>query len=329
MTKNVLISIVTGSFNEEGNVDEWFERVLTATKSVENADFEYIWIDNASTDSTVAKVLLWCKKDKRIKLIVNARNFGPVRSPFYAMSLSKGDAVVYMASDLQDVPELLPEFVKLWRGGSEVVAGVYKRSPDGWIMRQCRKLYYSTMTAVSDSEPIIKGFTGFGLFSRKTMNLFKQCGGPSPLTRAMIAEFGLSTAQVIYDKPPRTFGFTKYSFLMLVDQAILSLTTMSKAPIRVATIMGLLLSGLGFMAAIGYLIAKLIFWQSFPVGQAPLLMGIFIFASVQLLFLGLIGEYVSAIHQRLQNKPLVVEKIRVNFEEGDVENIEVTHDEKV
>jgi glycosyltransferase involved in cell wall biosynthesis len=311
-----LFSLVTGSFNEEGNVDEWFERTLAACRTVtERYDLEIIWIDNASTDHTVDKVAAWCARDSRVKLIVNARNFGPVRSPFHALMQASGVACIYLASDLQDLPELIPQFVERWEAGFDVVAGVYKSSSDGFLMRRCRDAYYTILARVSDSDPVIRAFTGFGLYSRRVLEHMRRMGGPSPMTRALVAEIGLPSTTVAYDKPPRRYGATKNDFLVLVDQAVLSLTSMSKAPIRVATITGLALSGLGFFMALAYLVAKLLFWDSFPLGQAPLLIGIFLFSSVQILIMGLIGEYVAAIHQRLQRNPWVVEKTRVNFGE--------------
>ena len=311
-----LLSVVTGSYNEEGNVDEWFERTLAACgKLGERYALEFIWIDNASTDRTVDRVTAWCARDSRIKLIVNARNFGPVRSPFHGVMQASGVACIYLASDLQDLPELIPAFVERWEQGFDVVAGVYQSSSDGFLIRRCRDAYYSILARVSDSAPLIRAFTGFGLYSRRVLEQMRRIGGPNPVARAMVAEIGLPSTTVAYDKPPRKYGATKNDFLRLVDQAVLALTSMSKAPIRVATITGLALSGLGFFIAAAYLVAKLLFWSSFPLGQAPLLIGIFLFSSVQILIMGLIGEYVAAIHQRLQRNPWVVEKTRVNFTE--------------
>jgi len=311
-----VLSLVTGSFNEEGNVDEWFERTLAVcSKFTDRYDLEIVWIDNASADRTVDKVMAWCERDPRVKLIVNARNFGPVRSPFHALMQASGVACIYLASDLQDLPELIPEFVERWENGFDVVAGVYKSSSDGFVMRRCRNAYYSILARVSDSAPLIRAFTGFGLYSRRVLEHMRRMGGPSPMSRSLVAEIGLPSTTVAYDKPPRRYGATKNDVLMLIDQAVLSLTSMSKAPIRIATITGLALSGLGFFIALAYLVAKLLFWDSFPMGQAPLLIGIFLFSSVQILIMGLIGEYVAAIHQRLQRNPWVVEKTRVNFED--------------
>ncbi|MGN6527993.1 MAG: glycosyltransferase family 2 protein [Burkholderiaceae bacterium] len=310
------LSLVTGSFNEEGNVDEWFERTFAACAAVaDRYELEVIWIDNASTDATVARVEAWCARDRRVKLIVNARNFGVVRSPFHALMQSTGDACIYLASDLQDLPELIPEFVDRWERGFDVVAGVYRQSADGFLMRRCRNAYYSILNRVSDSDPVIRAFTGFGLYSRRVLEHMRRIGGPSPLTRALVAEIGLPSTTVAYDKPPRKYGATKNDLLRLIDQAVLALTSMSKAPVRIATIVGLALSAFGFLMAACYLVAKLLFWDSFPLGEAPLLIGIFLFSSVQILIMGLIGEYVAAIHQRLQRHPWVVEKTRVNFDE--------------
>ena len=309
------LSLVTGSFNEEGNVDEWFKRVFAACAELEQRyALEIIWIDNASTDGTAERVKAWCSRDPRVKLIVNARNFGPIRSPFHALMQASGEACIYLASDLQDLPEMIPDFVANWERGFDVVAGVYKSSADGWLMRRCRSVYYKTMSKVSDSNPMIEAFTGFGLYSRRVVETMRGMGGPSPVPRALVAEIGLPSTTIAYDKPPRKHGATKIDLLNLIDQFVLGLTSMSKAPVRVATIAGLVLSAFGFLIAAGYLVAKLLFWNAFPLGQAPLLIGIFLFASVQILIMGLIGEYIAAIHQRLQRHPWVVEKQRVNFD---------------
>ena len=309
----MLLSIVTGSYNEEGNVDEWFERIYSTMARVSNLDIEIVWVDNASQDGTVAKVKAWCVKDPRVKLIVNARNFGPIRSPFHGVMEAKGDAVVYLASDLQDTPELLVDFVDAWRSGFEVVAGVYTKTEDSFVMGLARRAFYKIMKAVSEAQAI-KSFTGFGLYSRKVVELLRQTGGPMPYVRGLVAEFGLPWKEIAYDKPKRKDGVSKNDVLGLVDQAILGLTTMSRAPIRFATLLGMAMSGLGFATALCYLVAKLIFWDAFPMGQAPLLIGIFLFASVQIMIVGLIGEYVAAMHLRLQNKPWVIELERVNFD---------------
>lgn len=310
-----LLSIVTGSFNEQGNVDEWFARVHASLGAIADLDYEIVWVDNASTDATASVVKVHCARDPRVKLIVNARNFGPIRSPFHGVMEAKGDAVVYMASDLQDPPELLADFVAAWRSGAEVVAGVYNKTQDSWVMGSCRKLFYGIMRAVSEAEAI-KSFTGFGLYTRKVVELLRQTGGPMPYVRGLVAEFGLKCVPIPYDKPNRKYGVSKLDILGLVDQALLGLTTMSRAPIRFATLLGFAMSAVGFALAIGYLLAKLIFWNYFPVGQAPLLIGIFLFASVQIMILGLIGEYVAAMHLRLQNKPWVIEAERVNFDDA-------------
>ena len=308
-----LLSVVTGSFNEEGSVDEWFERVFSQLEQMSQYDWEIVWVDNASQDGTKQKVKQWCQKDKRVKLIVNARNFGPIRSPFHGLMETKGAAAIYLASDLQDPPELIASFVKEFEAGFDVVAGVYKNSVDNWLMARCRRLYYYVMRAVSEAKTI-KAFTGFGLYSRRVLELLRSNGGPMPFVKGLVAEYGLPTATVAYDKERRKYGVSKNDVLGLVDQALLGITSMSRAPIRFATLMGMAMSTLGFLIALGYLMAKLVFWYSFPMGQAPLLIGIFLFASVQILVVGLIGEYIASMHLRMQNQPWVVELERVNFE---------------
>ncbi|TDU28346.1 dolichol-phosphate mannosyltransferase [Panacagrimonas perspica] len=309
-----LVSIVSGCFNEEQNVELLYERVGAVMASEAGYDFELILIDNGSTDSTAAKIMVLCARDPRVKLIVNARNFGPVRSPYHALMQARGDAAICLASDLEDPPELIPQLLREWEKGSAVVAAVYDRAPDGWLMRRCRQLYYLILEMVSESGAV-PGFTGFGLYDRRVIELMRRVGGPYPYVRGLVSEIGLPMARVSFQKERRRFGFSKHTVLSLFEVALLGLISSSRAPIRFATLLGAAMSVFGFMVAGIYLLAKLAFWSSFPLGQAPLLIGIFLFGSVQILIAGLIGEYVASLHQRAQDHPHVVELYRVNFPE--------------
>ena len=308
-----LISIVVPCFNEQDNVESLHQRIRLATAElVARYELEIIFIDNKSEDGTALRIEKICRTDPSVRLIVNARNFGQVRSPAHALMQARGAAVIAMAADLEDPPELIPELIARWEQGASVVAAVYKQPvKTGWI-GWARKLYYKIIQAVSEAKPIA-AFTGFGLYDRRVIELIRRLGGPYPYIRGLVSELGLPIETVPFDKAPRKFGVTKNNLLTLLEISILGLTNMSRAPIRLATLTGAVMSVLGAVIALLYLCAKLLFWSQFPLGQAPLLIGIFLFGSVQLLFAGLIGEYIAALHQRALNHPHVVELYRVNF----------------
>lgn len=307
-----LLSIVCGCYNEQDNVGPLYERVVAAVAGLTGYDFELILIDNHSTDATVERVMELCRRDPRVKLIVNSRNFGHVRSPYHALMQASGAAAICMASDLQDPPELIPQFVREWEQGAFVVAGVYKHARHHRGLDVLRRLYYRVMSTVSEAKPI-EAFTGFGLYDRRVIELIRRIGGPYPYVRGLVSELGLPIRTVPFDKDKRVSGATKSSLLALIDLSLLGLTNMSRSPIRFATLLGACMSALGFLVAAIYLVLKLVYWNSFPIGQAPLLLGIFLFGSVQILIAGLIGEYIASLHQRAQNHPPVVELFRVNM----------------
>lgn len=309
-----LLSIVSACYNEQDNINLLYERIFSAVSIYEEKyEFELIFIDNSSQDSTIERIVDICKQDMRVKLIVNARNFGHIRSPFHALMQAKGGAAICLASDLEDPPELIPDFINAWEEGAAVVAGVYDSQEGSGLLKICRKAYYHIISAVAEANPI-PAFTGFGMYDRRVIELLRQTGGPYPYVRGLVSEFGLPIRKIKFAKTKRQSGITKNNLLSLLDLSILGLTSMSRAPVRIATLLGAGLSLLGFTIAICYLIAKLIFWNQFPLGQAPLLIGIFLFGSVQILVAGLIGEYIASLHQRAQNFPHVVELRRVNFD---------------
>ena len=305
------ISIVASCYNEQNNVAILFERIKNVFVN-KNYIWELILLDNASTDNTVEEIKKICIKEKNVKLIVNARNFGCVKSPFHGLMQADGDAVILIASDLEDPPELINDFLIQWEKGFDVVAGVYKNTNVSFLLKICRKLYYWTLDKLADARPI-PSFTGFALYSKRFIEIIKKINDPYPYLRGMVSEIGLPTAIVEFDKPKRVSGVSKSNFLALFDMAICGFVSMSKAPIRLATLIGGAFSIISFLIAIIFLMAKLFFWDHFSVGVAPLLIGMFFIASIQLLFLGLIGEYIASIHQKTQNRPLVIEKERVNF----------------
>lgn len=308
-----LISVVTGCFNEEENIDELVTRIRAQFEKLPSYDYEHILIDNASTDGTVEKIKTHCAADPRIKLIVNARNFGHIRSPTYAILQASGDAVIGMASDLQEPPELIPEFIKQWEAGYKIVAGVKPSSQETWLMANIRRAYYRTIGRIADTK-LIPHFTGFGLYDRCVVEVIRKIDDPYPYFRGLIADIGFPYAQVPFIQATRKRGITKNNFYSLYDMAMLGITTHSKVPIRLATMAGFSLSAVSLIVALGYLAYKILAWENFAVGTAPILIGLFFFASVQLFFIGILGEYIASIHTHILKRPLVVELERINFD---------------
>jgi len=307
-----LISVVTPCFNEEENVHELHRRIAAQFAALPGYTFEHIYIDNASTDQTVAQIKRLAAEQSNVRLIVNQRNFGHIRSPMHAMFQATGDAVIMMASDLQDPPELIPEFVRRWEEGFKVVAGVKPKSRETPLMFLVRRIYYRTIGRISEVKQI-QNFTGFGLYDRAVVNAVKVLGDPYPYFRGVIADLGYEHAEVAYEQPRRVRGLSKNNFYTLYDMAMLGITSHSKLPLRLATMAGFGLSAMSLLVALGYLLFKVTFWNQLSFGMAPILIGFFFFASVQLFFIGILGEYIATIHTQVLNRPLVVERERINF----------------
>jgi polyisoprenyl-phosphate glycosyltransferase len=314
------ISIVTGCFNEEENVDELYKEIRDAIATLPGYTYEHIFIDNASTDGTVKRLRAIAAQDRNVKVIINTRNFGHIRSPYYALLQAKGEAVIGMASDLQDPPSLIPELVRKWEEGYKVVMAVKPSSNDSLALKAFRRIYYDILGRVANIK-LVKNFTGFGLYDREVIEALKQIDDPYPYFRGLVADLGFEAATIPFNQPRRKRGVTSNNFLTLYDLAMLGLTSYSKAPLRLATMLGFMMSLTLFVVAFGYLVMKLLFWYRFSFGQAPLLIGIFFLGSVQLLFIGLIGEYIGAIHTQVQHRPLVIEKERINFEDGQAQDV--------
>jgi polyisoprenyl-phosphate glycosyltransferase len=316
-----LISIVTACFNEADNVDELHARLKRVREQLPEYRFEHIFIDNASTDDTVSRIKNIISRDPTVRLIVNARNFGHIRSPYHALLQANGDAVVCMASDLQDPPEIVPEMVRAWESGYKVVAGVKNDSRESKAMWMIRSSYYRLVRRLADVQ-LLEHFTGFGMYDRTFVDILKTLDDPYPYFRGLVSEIGFEVARVPYDQPSRVRGITKNNFYTLYDLAMLGITSHSKIPIRLATMAGFALSIISFLISLTYLVLKLILWDRFQLGTAPLLIGVFFFGSVQIFFIGLIGEYVASIHTQVLRRPLVVERERVNFDGGDSAGVE-------
>jgi len=307
-----LISIVTACYNEEDNVAEIYRQVKEVFQKLPNYRYEHIFIDNASQDKTVPILKEIASQDKNVKIIVNARNFGHVRSPFYGLLQAKGDAVISIVADLQDPPELIAEFIKRWEQGKKIVIGVKKTSQESKFMFAVRKLFYSIIGTLSEIDQI-RNFTGFGLYDKQIIDILKTIDDPYPYFRGLICDIGFERAIVEYIQPKRNKGITKNNFYTLYDMAMLGITSHSKVPLRLAVMLGFLVSFASILIALGYLIYKLVFWSSFNLGMAPLVIGLFFFSAVQLFFIGIIGEYIGSIHTQVMKRPLVIEKERVNF----------------
>ena len=310
-----LISIVTPCYNEEGNVENIYQQVKVVFDQLKVYVYEHLFIDNASKDKTVAILKEIASKDKNVKVIVNTRNFGHIRSPYHALFQTKGDAVIVIVADLQDPPEMITEFLKKWEEGYKIVIGIKTQSEESSLMFGVRKTFYTLISKLSDVE-LIRNFTGFGLYDKQVIDIISNLNDPYPYFRGIIADIGFEVAKIEYKQTARKKGITKNNFYTLYDMAMLGITNHSKVPLRLATMLGFSLSIISLLVAFGYLVYKLIFWKSFSVGIAPVVIGLFFFSSVQLFFLGLVGEYIGSIHTQVLKRPLVIEKERINFEDS-------------
>jgi len=308
-----LISIVTACFNEEESVEKLYESVKEVMlKKMDNYKYEHIFIDNASTDKTANILKQIAKKDKNIKLIINSRNYGHMRSPVHGMFQASGDAIILIVADLQDPPEMIPQFVEKWEESNDIVLAIKESSEEGRAMFSIRKLYYKTLSKLSEIE-IFQNFTGFGLYDKKVMNSIKQLKDPYPFFRGMVAEVGFKVSKINYSQPVRQHGKTKNNFYSLYDIGILGIISHSKIPLRLAIFTGFLFGALSLIIGFSYFFAKLLYWNTMTLGLAPLIiMSSFMF-SIMLFFIGIVGEYIGAIYTQTLNRPLVFEKERVNF----------------
>ena len=307
------VSVVSPCYNEVGNVEELYQRVLAVMRRLGRYRYEHIFIDNCSKDGTADVLRRLAARDRNVKIIENTRNFGHIRSPMYAFTQASGDAVIILLSDLQDPPELLEQMILEWEKGTPIVIGVKETSEESRLMFWIRKKYYQMIRHMAEIETF-DNFIGFGLYDRKVVELIKRFDDPYPYFRGMIAEIGLQHKELKYRQARRKQGITKNNFYKLYDNAMLGLTSLSKVPLRLATFSGLVCSGLSLMAGIFYLAYKLLFWNRFTVGVAPVAIGLFFFCSIQLLFIGILGEYIGSIHILVQKRPLAFERERINFE---------------
>jgi glycosyltransferase involved in cell wall biosynthesis len=308
-----LISVVSGCYNEEQNVRECYLQVRKVFAEIGRYRYEHIFIDNASHDRTGTILRELAAEDKNVKVIFNARNFGHIRSGYHALLQAQGDAVISLVSDLQDPPELIAEFLRRWEEGYRMVIAVKEESQESALFFAIRRAYYEFVARLAEVE-LNKNATGFGLYDRRFIEILRELDDPYPYFRGLVSEIGLPAIKIPYVQPARKRGVTSQNFYRLYDMAMLGITNHTKVPLRLATMLGFAVSICSFCVAIVYVVLKLIFWQQFSLGLAPLVAGLFFFGSVQLFFIGILGEYIGAIHTQVLRRPHVVELERLNFD---------------
>ncbi len=309
------VSVVSSCYNEESNLDELYNRVCEQfNKFKDKYEFEFILVDNGSSDGTEKKLRELADKDKRVKVIINSRNFGHIRSPFNAIRAATGDAVISIASDLQDPPELISDLIEKWEQGNKVVLLQKKDSEENFLIYKLRQLYYKILYKITDTGvELAQNCTGSGLTDKCVVDIIKKIDDPYPYYRGLICEVGFKRDYVRFSQPLRKRGTSTNGFYTLYDMGMTGLVKNSKVPLRIMAIIGFTMSVITFAVSIFYLVWKIINWYTFSMGLAPIIISITFLGSVQLFCLGLLGEYVSAIYTRIDKKPLVVEKERINF----------------
>jgi len=308
-----IISIVSPTFNEQDNVRDLYSRLAVVWEKFPQYKFELIVIDNASTDKTVERLKLIASEDSRLKIIVNNKNYGHLRSPYWGMLQAHGDAVIFLASDLQDPPELIEEFIKIWEGGVKIVLGVKPTSNLNGISHYLRMSYYRFLNKMSNIE-IVNDATGFGIYDKKVMDLIREINDPNPYFRGLVCELGYPITTVEFKQEKRLRGVTKNNLYSLYDMAMMGFVNYSLIPIRMASFFGVFLGAISLLIGLFFFIAKLIWWQSIPLGIAPLAISLFFLMGIILIFIGILGEYIASIIPHVRRRPIVIEHERVNFE---------------
>ncbi len=308
------ISILIPTYNEEENVELLVDAITDEfKKNLKNYDYEIVFIDNDSKDNTQKIIEEICKKNKKVKAIFNAKNFGQFNSPFYGILQTTGDATISMSADFQDPVEMIHKFVKEWEKGYKIVIGIKNKSKENKILYFIRSCYYKLIKKMSTVEQI-EHFTGFGLYDKKFVDVLRNLDDSEPYMRGIVAELGYKRKEIYFTQPKRTRGKTKNNWYTLYDAAMLGITSYTKALMRIATIFGFVTAILSFIVALTYFILKIIFWDRFPMGTVPILIGVFLIGSIQLFFIGILGEYIININRRILRRPLVIEEKRINFD---------------
>lgn len=313
------ISIVIPTYNEEENVKPLSEEIIKEIESnLKDYDYEILFVDNHSTDSTKDRIREICCLNNKVKAIFNAKNFGPFNSPYYGLLQATGDCVILMCADFQDPIDMIPRFVAAWEEGYKIAIGIKTSSKENRLMYAFRTLYYKLIKKFSDVEQI-EHFTGFGLYDSEFIEVLRKLDDPSPFLRGIVAELGFERKEIPYEQNKRRAGKTSYNMYRLYDAAMLSFTSYTKIGLRLATFIGGIVAFISIVIAVVYLVMKLVYWERFVAGTAPILIGMFFLGSVQLIFMGLIGEYIMSINTRVMKRPLVVEEERINFNGEDNE----------
>lgn len=317
MSEKKKISIMVPCYNEEENVVPLSEAVIaTLEKDLPEYDYEILFIDNCSNDKTREKLILLCSKNKKIKAIFNTKNFGQFNSPYYGLCQTTGDCTICLCADFQDPIDMIPKFVHEWENGYKIVCGIKTSSKENKIMYFLRGVYYKTIKKMSEVEQI-EQFTGFGLYDKSFIQVLRDLKDPTPFLRGIVAELGPERKEIPYEQQERRAGKTSNNWYRLYDAAMLSFTSYTKIGLRLATFIGFGLSAVSVVIAIIYFILKLLHWNDFPAGMTPILLGVFVIGSMQLFFIGLLGEYIMNMNARLMNRPLVIEQERINFDEDE------------
>jgi len=307
------ISVLIPCYNEEENVIPISEAVKKQLDSLKKYDYEIVFIDNCSTDKTQELITKLCKKDNKIKAILNCKNFGQFNSPYYGLQQTTGDCTILLCADFQDPVDMIPKFIKEWENGYKIVIGIKNKSQENKIMYFLRSCYYKLIKKIAATEQI-EHFTGFGLYDKKFIEVLKNIDDPTPFLRGIVAELGFKRKEISYEQAKRKAGKTHNNFYTLYDAAMLSFTSYTKVGLRLATFIGGFIALLSFIIGVIYLILKLIYWDRFSAGTIPILIGMFFLHSIQLIFIGFLGEYILAINSRLMKRPLVVEEKRINMD---------------
>lgn len=308
------ISVLIPCYNEEENVVPMSEAIVNLFMTeLDNYDYELIFIDNDSKDRTRELLRGICEKNRHIKAIFNAKNFGQFNSPYYGILQTTGDCTISMVCDFQDPIELIPQYIKEWENGYKIVIGVKTSSKENPIMYRLRSIYYKMIKKFSDVEQI-EHFTGSGLYDKDFVNVLRDLKDPTPFLRGIVAELGYKRKEIPYEQPQRRAGKTSNNFMRLYDAAMLSITSYTKIGLRLCTFFGMFVGAVSILIGLVYLVMKLIWWNNFPAGMAPVLIGMFFLGAIQLFFIGFIGEYILSINQRVMNRPLVIEEERINFD---------------
>ena len=304
-------------YNEEENVVPLSEAVIaTLEKDLPEYDYEILFIDNCSKDKTREKLILLCSRNKKIKAIFNTKNFGQFNSPYYGLCQTTGDCTICLCADFQDPIDMIPKFVHEWENGYKIVCGIKTSSKENKIMYFLRGVYYKAIKKMSEVEQI-EQFTGFGLYDKSFIQVLRDLKDPTPFLRGIVAELGPERKEIPYEQKERRAGKTSNNWYRLYDAAMLSFTSYTKIGLRLATFIGFGLSAVSVVIAIVYFILKLMHWNDFPAGMTPILLGVFVIGSMQLFFIGLLGEYIMNMNARLMNRPLVIEQERINFDEDE------------